>query len=151
MTETNIIERHIMQVMSESIIPPFGYVEYLEMKTNWITTDYYPSGDDLLSIIMMGNHYGAVLRTTYLKTVHRCKYDARNFWNVVIKVFILAGSWVDSFRELLKTKEAKEIISKLQHPKWVEVGLCGCDWKKLRAMCEKFCEWYDSLPEGVED
>lgn len=136
----SIIEREL----TENIIPPVGYDEYLLVRNKWLNTENWPTGDEIRTVVLMGSHIGTVIRIAYLKTVWRMKLEPAAFWNAIVKVFIF-GLWAEDFDKLLKTAEAKKIINKTTHPEWVVVGVVGTDWKKLRGMCEKFCKWYESL------
>jgi len=143
----------IMLELSKIIIPEIGYEEYLKIKHEWFHSNKWPTKEEIANVICIGSHWGAVLRITYLNTVWRRKYPPHQFWNAVVKVFILGGLWVPEFKRLLETKEAKQLIQKTTHPDWVPIGLMGCSWKKLKSMCEKFCQTRTTACErmtGVE-
>lgn len=130
----------IRQHLQTNLAPPILSEEYLRARYNYYSADRGPTSNEIEAIVAVGNYWGALLRTTYLRFVRRGGYESNAFWNAAIMVFSLGGIWSEVWRDVLKTNRAKHLTSHYSRPDWVSVGLIGADWNRLRPMCEQFCD-----------
>lgn len=139
----------IAQYFVDNFIPeiPGIYEEYMLARNKYFYSNEKLSRDELLSIIAIGAHRGAIIRIAYWKFVRNGDSEPFEFWNEVIKHFIFNNTWFIDLKTLIKNKENQKIIKKMRHPDWVEIGLCGTDWSKLRKKCEEFCDYMETLED----
>jgi hypothetical protein len=121
---------------------------YLSYNQKYLYENKLPNKKEMEKIILTASHFGSLIRETYYNFVYKGPCKQPQFWNATISVFVLTGYWrqykdFNVAEKLIKSKEYKKIIKYMSFPKWVELGLTGGEWSKIRKMCKQYCKMRD--------
>lgn len=109
--------------------------------------------ENILEVLMRGNHTGAVARIAYYRFVHRIGFDVRALWDAIILGWMFQFVWVPELEEAIKSKQFKQALRRFRYPEWVEFGTVGGGLDKLKKMGEEFSLYMESVQReynGIE-
>jgi len=152
LNQTEVMENHILSRIEPSI--PDMLHTYLSYIQKAIYGEGLPNKEEMEEIILTASHFGGLIRETYYNFVYKGPCNKQQFWNALISTFVMTGYW-RQFQEgnvtksILESGPYQEIIEHMSYPKWVELGLTGAGWSKIRRMCKKYCKMRD-INNGTE-
>lgn len=127
-----------VRVLRKEVAKAHDYIcleEFYKAKLAILNGDW--TEENILEVLMRGNHTGAIARIAYYRFIHRLGFDVRALWDAIILEWMFYV-WQPEFDQAIKTKEFKKALRRFQYPEWVEFGLVGGGLDKLKKMGEEF-------------
>jgi hypothetical protein len=128
-----------VRVLRKEVAKAHDYIcleEFYKAKLAILNGDW--AEENILEVLMRGNYTGAVARIAYYKYIHKLGFDPRSLWDVICLEWVLYFVFCPEFDQAIKTKEFKKVLRRFQYPQWVEFGLVGGGFDKLKKMGEEF-------------
>jgi hypothetical protein len=128
-----------VRVLRREVAKAHEYIcleEFYKAKLAILNGDW--AEENILEVLMRGNHTGAIARIAYYRFIHRLGFDVRALWDAIILEWMFYFVWQPEFDQAIKTKEFKRALRRFQYPQWVEFGLVGGGLDKLKKMGEEF-------------
>ena len=130
-----------VRVLRKEVAKAHDYIcleEFYKAKLAILNGDW--AEENILEVLMRGNHTGAVARIAYYRFVHRLGFDVRALWDAIILGWMFRFVWVPEFDQAIKTKGFKKALRRFQYPEWVKFGLIGGSIQELKRMGGEFAD-----------